>query len=220
MTLADEIREFVLVAHIKPARRRGDATVVVRAGDVHEALGLKDRMPSVCGALDAAKFQEMAGVRLVNREGPPQGANVFFTFELMAEVESQDPAKPVVKEKYRGSKEYHLVFSELLTAARCRGTLLYQEVAEIMGLPLLGNYMANEIGQLLGEISEAEVLEGRPMLSAIVVSSVTGVPGEGFFTLAKQIGRLKSVPRVEEVRFWEKEKEDVYAAWQRDLKTG
>ena len=82
MRLADEIREYVLVAHIKPARRRGAATVTVRTGDLHKAMGLVDRMPAVCSALEAAKFEEYAGVHLIEREGPPQGATVRLTFEV------------------------------------------------------------------------------------------------------------------------------------------
>jgi 5-methylcytosine-specific restriction protein B len=81
MGLADEIREYVLVNYIEPARRRGESTVTVRAGDVHQAMGLKDRMPAVAGAIGAAKFQSYANVRLIRREGPHQGANLFLTFE-------------------------------------------------------------------------------------------------------------------------------------------
>jgi len=38
-------------------------------------------------------------------------------------------------DKYRGTKLYHLVFNELITAARYRGTVTYQEIAKMMGLP-------------------------------------------------------------------------------------
>ena len=33
------------------AREKGDRTVVFRAGDVHTALGLENRMPNVCQVL-------------------------------------------------------------------------------------------------------------------------------------------------------------------------
>jgi len=64
----------LFVACIKPARRHGDTTVVVWTGNVHKAMGLHTRMPAVCSALEAAKFKEMAGVRLVNRRGFLKGA--------------------------------------------------------------------------------------------------------------------------------------------------
>jgi hypothetical protein len=82
---------------------------------------------------------------------------------------------PVVADKYRGSKEYLLVYSELIRAARYRGTTTYQAISEIMGLPLRGSYMGKEVGQMLGEIVEDEFNQGRPMLTAIVV-------GGGWFT--------------------------------------
>jgi hypothetical protein len=62
----------------------------------------------------------------------------------------------IVKDKYRRTKEYHIVFAELLVAARYRGTVTYQEIAQIMKLKPRGNYMGREVGHLLGEISEDE----------------------------------------------------------------
>ena len=59
-----------------------------------------------------------------------------------------------VQGKYRGKKEYSLVYTELITAAKYRGTVTYQEIAQIMGLPLSGNHMSREVGWVLGEISE------------------------------------------------------------------
>jgi len=38
-------------------------------------------------------------------------------------------------------------------------------------LPLTGNYMGSQLGQVLGEISEAELNQGRPMLSALAVGA-------------------------------------------------
>ena len=103
---------------------------------------------------------------------------------------------PTVPDKYRGTKEYRLVLTELITAARYRGTVTYQEIAPLMGLPPQGSHMGREIGQLLGEISEDEHVNGRPMLSAFAVS-VEGVPGPGFFALARDLGRLRSDARDE-----------------------
>ncbi len=88
-----------------------------------------------------------------------------------------------VQNRYRGTKEYHLVYGELITAARYRGTVTYQELAALMRLPLQGSYMGAEVGHVIGEISEDETLQGRPMLSALVVSATNGSPGPGFFGL-------------------------------------
>jgi hypothetical protein len=44
--------------------------VTVNVGDFHAALGLKNRFPAVCSALDADKFLTQARVTLVRRSGP------------------------------------------------------------------------------------------------------------------------------------------------------
>ena len=92
----------------------------------------------------------------------------------------------LVNSKYRGTREYALVYRELITAASYRGTVTYQEIAAIMGLPLTGSHMAREVGLILGEISEDEVNNGRPMLSAVAVSK-DGRSSEGFFGLAESL---------------------------------
>ena len=124
---------------------------------------------------------------------------------------------PVVPDKYRGSKEYLLVYCELIKAARYKGTTTYQAIAEMMGLPLRGSYMGSEVGKILGEISEDELNQGRPMLSAIAVG-VRGLPGPGFFSLAREFAKLQDDSKEGEHRFWEKEKAAVYATWQKEFK--
>ncbi len=44
---------------------------------------------------------------------------------------------------HRGTKAYLLIYAELITAARYRGTVTYQELAELVGLPLHGIYMGS-----------------------------------------------------------------------------
>ena len=119
--------------------------------------------------------------------------------------------------KYRGSKAYMLVYSELINAARCRGVTTYQAVAQIMGLPMTGNHMGREVGQLIGEISHEEIQNGRPMLSALAVGT-SGVPGDGFYTWAKDLGRLRDDSKQTNEQFWRQECEAVYSAWKREFK--
>ena len=119
--------------------------------------------------------------------------------------------------KYRGTKEYLLVYAELLQAARYRGVITYQAVAQIIGLPLTGNYMGKEVGQLIGEISQDEVQNGRPMLSSLVVGT-SGVPGDGFYTWAKDLGRLTDDAKEARAAFWESERQAVYKTWARNFK--
>lgn len=121
------------------------------------------------------------------------------------------------RSKAHVSKDHQLALSELITAARYRGMVTYQEIAKLLGLPLEGNYMGAAIGSLLGEISVDEVRQGRPMLSAIVVTTL-GHPGPGFFNLARDLGRLKGTSRDDELRFWKKEVHSVHETWRTVLR--
>ena len=73
--------------------------------------------------------------------------------------------------------------------------------------------MAREVGRALGEISAGEVRDGRPMLSALVINA-SGLPGRGFFRLARRLGKLDDDSPEGRRCFWEKEIAAVYAAWQ------
>jgi len=84
---ADRIRTFVRDNCIERARRRGDRFITIRCGDVHKAMKLKNKMPAVCAALRAHKFEEFAGVRLVKDEGPRQGSNLYLTFSILRQGE-------------------------------------------------------------------------------------------------------------------------------------
>lgn len=83
MSTADGIRQFVNVNYIRPARNAGTKQVVIRAGDIHSAMKLKDRMPAVASALGAKIFETDYRVRCVSRTGPHNGANLRFTFEIV-----------------------------------------------------------------------------------------------------------------------------------------
>jgi 5-methylcytosine-specific restriction protein B len=83
-SLADRIRDFVLKQIVEPARLAGESLFVVRAGDVHKQLGLQDRKPAVCNAIGGPKFQALAGVQLVRREGPENSSTTQFTFETVS----------------------------------------------------------------------------------------------------------------------------------------
>ncbi len=82
MTHADKVREHCKTQLIDPARARGEATVSIRAGDVHSALGFKNRLPLVCSALGTVTFERGAKVERIGIEGPTNGANAVFRFRL------------------------------------------------------------------------------------------------------------------------------------------
>ena len=82
MTWADGIREYANECYIEPARRAGHKQVSIRAGDVHRAMKLSNKLPAVCSALGTNRFQEEYHVRRVSVEGPLNGCNCELTFEV------------------------------------------------------------------------------------------------------------------------------------------
>jgi hypothetical protein len=123
---------------------------------------------------------------------------------------------PIASNRYRGTIQYSTVYSVLIAAARYRGTVTYQELALEIGFPLEGNYMGAEIGHLLGEISEDEHSNGRPMLSAIAIGT-SGYPGPGFFQFARQLGKLTGETPDSEKAFWEAERRLLYETWRKPI---
>jgi len=89
--LPEEIRTFAGDKYIKPLWKNG-GTVQIRAGDVHKAMNLNNRMPAVCGALDTKMFREFFNVNLISREGPHQGANALFKFKVHPLHQPRRPA--------------------------------------------------------------------------------------------------------------------------------
>lgn len=108
--------------------------------------------------------------------------------------------------KYRDTKKFRLAYSKLTEVARCRRLTTYQHVAKIMQLPLTGNLVGKETGQMLSQISREEVRCGRPKLPAVVVGT-SGYPGDGFYGLAHELGKTPSP--TENTTFWEAKRQRV-----------
>lgn len=79
---ADRVRQYALDTYIVPARQRGDTSVRIRCGDVHNALGMSNAHANVCQALRGAKFQEMADVPVPGFTGPDNSSTTSFTYQL------------------------------------------------------------------------------------------------------------------------------------------
>jgi hypothetical protein len=95
-TGADKVRQYVVKEYIRPARVRGERIVSVTAGDVHKALGLKNRIALVCTALRATRFQSENHLRLKDVSGPPSGMSttVKFTYEIVPGETGVDESQP------------------------------------------------------------------------------------------------------------------------------
>ena len=97
----------------------------------------------------------------------------------------------------------------IATARSVKGTITYNELASrITGLLLEPGSLA--LRELLGEISLAEDMAGRGMLSVVVVHQGEDcLPGHGFFTLARGFGRDTS----NKEKLWDAEFARVREVW-------
>ena len=68
----------------------------------------------------------------------------------------------------------------------------------------------HKIGAVFGEMPEHERRHGRPLLPAVVTHK-DGIPGKGFFTLARELGLLKAGQG--ETIFWADELRHVHDSW-------
>ena len=84
-----------------------------------------------------------------------------------------------------GPADRAAIRDRLVAAARRGDLTTYKALAEATGRSTKGPHWAVHIGRILGEISTEEVAHGRPMLTAIVVSQGTKLPGGGFFNLGE-----------------------------------
>ncbi len=119
----------------------------------------------------------------------------------------------IVKPHYRNEKPYFLAFAALINAAHSRGLLTYTGIAHLTGLSPVGQSMGKQVGHLIGEISEDEHLAGRPLLSALVVDKIDGMPSFGFFNLARKLGLLKSTSKNAEREFRRKQQTALFECW-------
>jgi hypothetical protein len=106
------------------------------------------------------------------------------------------------------------LYARLITVAQQpEGTIAYSAAGSLIGLDMENPADRNEISELLEEIVRAEVAEGRPMLSSVVVYKDGSGLGQGFFTLARQLGRARAGE--EDYVVHARELKATYAAWRR-----
>jgi hypothetical protein len=129
------VREWVQNHIVKPARARGDRMITVTAGEVHNQLGLTNRVPVVCQALRSKRFLEANRLVLKNVTGPPSGLSttVKFTYEIVSgdtAAKGRHPlwdllgiGKMVFKELGGGENFIKSERAKLLAAAEAPGVL-------------------------------------------------------------------------------------------------
>ncbi|MGH9488271.1 MAG: hypothetical protein ACRD04_11870 [Terriglobales bacterium] len=78
------VQDLLLARYIEPARRRGQKTIRIVAGDIVRELRLRDRAPQVCAAMQGVRFLKRNQLEILEREGPPSGQSttVAITYAL------------------------------------------------------------------------------------------------------------------------------------------
>lgn len=83
------------------------------------------------------------------------------------------------------------IFAKLKDVAKAQDVTTYSDIAPLVGLDMANPDDRNRIAEMLGEISRHECAQGHPMLSVVVIHRANNIPGQGFFTLAKELGLHK-----------------------------
>ena len=84
----------------------------------------------------------------------------------------------------------YLVRKYLIDLSSNGKTISYQELSDACRLDLdmqASQFDRAEIGRILGEVSTYEHENGRPLISAIVLSKGSLYEGDGFFKLAEEL---------------------------------
>lgn len=95
-SVSDSIRNHVRDSYLKAAIRKGETVFTVNVGTVHKALGLVNRVPQVCAALESRKLLDANQLRIVSRTGPPSGRSttVTFTYEINPHERMPNQTRP------------------------------------------------------------------------------------------------------------------------------
>lgn len=101
----------------------------------------------------------------------------------------------------------------LIEVAKNEDTVTYGEVAHHFGKTIKGNHDITLWSALLEEISHTENAEGRPLLSALVVRADDGLPGGGFYPMARAAGRYGGLTPKDKVEFAVNEIKRLHEYW-------
>ena len=106
---------------------------------------------------------------------------------------------------------HRAIYDKLKDVARAKQLITYKELANVVGLDWNKDYgKCRQIFPILGAVSTSEVEQGHPMLSAVAGRQDTRMPGSGFFTLARDLGRYQGG---NDHVFWIRERDEVWTFW-------
>jgi hypothetical protein len=112
------------------------------------------------------------------------------------------------------SKEFLRVYSMLIRAAQQQGFVTEDDVAELMGIADCEGSVSRSTAKMLEVIASRENMSGRPILSAVVLTSATHRPVRAFQKSASDLGKLPpKVTKDQRDTFWKSELKRVYEEW-------
>ena len=106
--------------------------------------------------------------------------------------------------------ETKAVCEEIVKVAQNGDVITYSEAARRAGIDTNLDGWNWRIRDTLDTISRREHSNGRPLLSGVVINKATGMPGAGFFKLAKDLSLYDGG---DDLEYWSKELHRVYAYW-------
>lgn len=93
-SIAERIRVHALAKYIEPARERGDASVTIRAGTIHDELDLSKNWANVCQVLRGEKFRALGNLPEPVVSGPRDSTTTTFTYHLNKQAIPMAQKKP------------------------------------------------------------------------------------------------------------------------------
>lgn len=95
---SEDVRKHVEEQYIRDSRKKGVQRFTVNAGKVHRDLGLHNRVPLVCSAIQSQKFLNQNGLKLVEKSGPRSGISTALnlTFEFAADSQQEQTEDPLM----------------------------------------------------------------------------------------------------------------------------
>ena len=130
--------------------------------------------------------------------------------EVLAAIDAYSNMPGSVDCSEGGAAVKELIRAELIGLARRRETITYGILGHKFGLDVGETEQRNHVSNLLDDINRDELRAERPMLSSIVVSAGSGMPGSGYFNLAR---RLELYDGNDDRAFWEEQVERVFDYW-------
>jgi len=102
------------------------------------------------------------------------------------------------------------IYQKLQEVARAQDTTTYATIAPLANLNMDNPADRNTIADILDDINRMEHQEGRPLLSAVVLLKEHNIPGDGFFTIARNLGAYTGT---DDLKFWLTELRRVHDYW-------